>query len=242
MFFTPAEVARNYLTTGRAKASMSAGKQLLLGVMAGMFIALAGMASTFGNVYVNKAMGAAIFPAGLCMVLVAGSELFTGNCLLIIPLLQKEITPLSLLRNWLTVYCGNFAGALLVVMLCKWGGLGAGAIGEAAAATAAAKAALPFADAFFRGVGCNILVCIAVWMSFAARDVAGKVLAVFFPIMAFVICGFEHSVANMFYLPFGGATPGGCVHNLIPVTLGNIVGGCLVGAIYWAVYLQGKKE
>lgn len=242
MSFSPAEVARNYLTIGRAKAEMPAFRQLLLGIMAGMFIALAGMASIFGNVYVNKALGAAIFPAGLAMVLVAGSELFTGNCLLILPLLQKEIRLAAMLRNWLVVYAGNLIGALAVTGICVGSGLRAGPVAEAAAATAAAKAALPFAAAFFRGVGCNILVCIAVWMSFAAKDVAGKVLAVFFPIMAFVICGFEHSVANMFYLPFGGAPLMGCIRNLIPVTLGNIVGGGFVAAVYWRAYLKGKKE
>ena len=237
--YSPAEVAQNYIAIGKGKVALSPGKQLLLGILAGAFIALAGMACTFGNVYANKAVGAALFPAGLAMVLVAGSELFTGNCLLIIPLLQKEISLAAMLRNWLMVYLGNLIGAVFIACLCRFGGL-LNVVGEAAAATAMAKAAMPFGAALCRGIGCTILVCIAVWMSFAARDVAGKVLAVFFPVTAFVICGFDHSVANMFYLPFGGAPLLGCIHNLVPVTLGNVIGGCAVGAAYWAAYLRNK--
>ena len=188
----PAEVARGYLTLGKIKTEQTAVRLLLLGMLAGAFIALAGAAATFGNVYVGKVAGAAIFPAGLTMVVLAGSELFTGNCLLIIPLLEREIRLRALLR----------------------------------------------------GVLCNFLVCIAVWMSQVGESAAEKFIGLYGPIFVFVLCGFEHSIANMFYLPAGiflGANVGWggfLLSNLLPVTLGNIVGGCLVGIVYRAVYLK----
>ncbi len=231
---------------------MSLQKTLLLGILAGMFIALAGVGATFGNVYVNKVMGAAIFPAGLAMVIIAGSELFTGNCLLILPVLEKTITAGKMLRNLVIVYIGNLIGAVLVAAMTVYGGTFDG-ISEAVIATAVAKATLPFGMALLRGILCNILVCIAVWMAMAARDVAGKIVGLFFPVFLFVLCGFEHCVANMFYLPAGlfmaarcGAAAQGLsvgtmwLGNLLPVTLGNIIGGFAVGGTYWLGYMKKK--
>ncbi|MBQ0038544.1 MAG: formate/nitrite transporter family protein [Clostridiales bacterium] len=248
--FSPAEVAKNYINIGKGKANQTTGKMFLLAILAGMFIAMAGMAATFGNVYVNKVVGAAIFPAGLAMVLIAGSELFTGNCLLIIPLLEKEITAAQMLRNWLIVYLGNMVGGLLVTAMAVFGGTFDG-VYDAVIATAATKATLPFASALLRGILCNVLVCLGVWMSFAAKSVGGKIAGLFFPVFVFVVCGFEHSIANMFYIPAGlmeaarfnaaadGLTVYGMlVRNLLPVTLGNIIGGCGVGAFYWGIYLK----
>lgn len=247
--FTPAEVAKNYIGIGVGKANQKLDKMLLLSILAGAFIALAGAAATFGNIYVNKVVGAAIFPAGLAMVLIAGSELFTGNCLLIIPLLEHEIGCAKMLRNWLVVYLGNLMGGLLITAMAVWGGTFDG-VYEAVIATATAKAALPFVSALLRGILCNLLVCLGVWMAFAAKTVGGKIAGLFFPVFVFVLCGFEHSVANMFYIPAGlweamrfdvmspELTVGGMVKNLIPVTLGNIIGGAGLGAFYWKIYLK----
>ena len=207
----------------------------------------------------NNNNGAMFFPGGLAMVILAGSELFTGNCLLIIPCLSKEIKVREMVRNLVIVYLGNFLGGLLICALLVYGhtfSMFQNGMAEYAVATAAAKTSLTFGDAFLRGIMCNILVCIAVWMGFAAKDAAGKVIAIFLPIMIFVICGYEHSVANMYYIPAGlmamkeyGISADGLswlnffVRNELPVTLGNIVGGIFVGTMYWAIYLrQGKKE
>lgn len=248
---TPAEVAANYVGIGKAKANLSVGKLFLLAVMAGAFIALAGAAATLGNVYANKIMGAAIFPAGLAMVLIAGSELFTGNCLLVIPLLEKEITLWQMLRNLVTVYLGNLVGSLLVSACVVWGGT-FDAVGGAVLSTAVLKAMLPFGAGFLRGVLCNVLVCVAVWMAFASGATVGKIMGLYFPVFVFVICGYEHSIANMFYIPAGmmvaarlgldasELTATGVLNNMVSVTLGNIVGGVAVGVVYWTVYLRKK--
>lgn len=249
---SPMEIAQSYSETGGTKVSMPPGKTLLLAILAGMFIALAGVGATFGNVYINKVVGAAIFPAGLAMVIIAGSELFTGNCLLIMPVLGKTITVGKMLRHWLIVYVGNLIGAVLVAAMTVWSDT-FGSTYEAVINTAMAKASLPFGTALLRGILCNMLVCLAVWMAMAAKDVAGKIMGLFFPIFLFVLCGFEHCVANMFYLPAGlfavarydvaaeGLTLGTMwMGNLLPVTLGNIVGGCAVGTVYWTIYMRRK--
>ena len=248
---TPAQIAANYVAVGKGKANLPLAKMVLLSILAGMFIALAGVAATFGNIYVNKAMGAAIFPAGLAMVLIAGSELFTGNCLLVVPLLEKEITAAQMVRNLVVVYLGNLVGGVLVSACAVYGGT-LDAVAETVVATAAAKCNLTFAAGFLRRILCNVQVCLGVWMALAATDVAGKIVGLFFPVMCFVICGYEHCIANMFYIPAGlmaagrmgivaeGLSVFGFARNLLPVTLGNIVGGAGLGAMYWAVYLKKK--
>ena len=249
----PAEIAKSSIAIAEKKAKLSAFKMLVLGIFAGVFIALAATAATFGNVYVGKLAGACIFPAGLAMVVVAGSELFTGNCLMLAAVLKKKITWRGLLKNWALVFLGNFLGSLLIVLLVVYSGAFDN-ISETVIATANAKVNLTFLEALFRGILCNILVCIAVWMSFAADTVPGKILAVFFPVMLFVLCGFEHSIANMFYIPAGifealraGATVDSLnfgaflLNNLLPVTLGNIIGGAgLVATGYYYTYLHKK--
>ncbi len=247
----PNEVAESYISIGKAKTETGILKTFILAVFAGAFIALAGVGSTFGNVYLGKVAGAAIFPGGLAMVLIAGSELFTGNCLLIIPLLKREVSFLKVIRNLGVVYLGNLVGACLIAVLATYSGVfSADAVKAAVIAAAENKAALNFGQAFVRGVLCNILVCIAVWMSFAADSVGGKIAGLFFPIMIFVVAGFEHSVANMYYLPAGYLTAlfygvdttftvgNALLFNLLPVTLGNVVGGMGVGALYKVVYLS----
>lgn len=253
--YSPAEIAERLVAAGESKTRLSALNMLLLGIFAGAFIALAGVAATFANVYVGKLAGACVFPCGLAMVVVAGSELFTGNNLIIISVLEKRSTVGGMLKNWGLVYLGNLIGSLLVVLLTVYGGVFANQdVAAALVSTAAAKANIGLADALLKGILCNFLVCIAVWMSFGTKTAEGKILVVFFPIMAFVISGFEHSIANMFYLPGGiltaarygieaaGLSLGNAVlHNLLPVTIGNIIGGSvLVGCGYWAIYLRKK--
>ena len=259
---SPAEIAKNYLEIGEGKVKMSFLKTFLLAIMAGMFIAIAGAGASIAVVSVEtpsiaKLISGCIFPGGLAMVILAGSELFTGNCLLIIPCMAKTIKIREMIRNMLIVYLGNLVGGLLVCAMLVYGhtfSLFNNGMAEFAVSTAAAKTSLTFSDAFIRGIMCNILVCIGVWMGFAAKDVGGKVIAIFLPIMIFVICGYEHSVANMYYIPAGimsmneyGIGADGLnwltflVNNEIPVTLGNIVGGSFVGLMYWAIYLRKEK-
>ena len=209
--YTPKEVAENYLSTCRAKAALPLGRMFLLACLAGAFVALAGVASTaaaatVGDPSLAKLVSGCVFPAGLAMVIVAGSELFTGNNLMIMGVLSRVISARRMLRNWGVVYLGNFVGAALVAALCVLGHVFAAFDGRLAASVisiAQAKASLSFGDAFVRGILCNFLVCIAVWMASAAKSVPGKILAVFFPIMTFVVAGFEHSVADMYYLTAG---------------------------------------
>ncbi len=260
---TPAQVAEKYSAIAEKKVQMSFSKTLVLAVLAGAFIALAGIGCTIapataGNPSVGKFLGACIFPAGLAMVIVAGSELFTGNNLLVLPLLEGRITLPRVLRNWGIVYLGNLIGAVAVAALATYGGTFA-LFDKAAAASIVSigqsKVALSFLQAFLKGLLCNFLVCIAVWMAFAAESVTGKIAAVFFPIMMFVLCGYEHSIANMYFIPAAiftadlyGMEPGALswgsffLNNLLPVTLGNLVGGgvCVAGS-YWFVYGKRKK-
>ena len=269
---SPAEVAKNYLTIGKGKVNTPVPKMFVLAILAGMFIAMAGVGAstascTVENASLGKFLGAAVFPGGLAMVLIAGSELFTGNTLLIIPLMEKQVTIGGVLKNWIVVYLGNLVGSLLVSAICVWGGqlgLFSNALAVSAMSTAAAKCSLPFAQALIKGIGCNFLVCIAVWMSFAAKDIAGKFLALYLPILIFVVAGFEHSVANMYYISVGlfaktnptylqAAVDAGkdltsltwgnmFLANLLPVTIGNIIGGAvLVGLSYWFAYLHKSK-
>lgn len=272
-FFSPTEVAKNYIATGKAKVNMPVVKMIVLGILAGAFIAFGGVAATTVAVSVpyaslGKFLGACVFPGGLTMVLLAGSELFTGNCLLTIPLLEKEISFSGMLKNWAFVYIGNLIGGMLVgaaVVFSHQLSLFGNGIAVSVISTAASKCTMTFSDAFIKAILCNFLVCIAVWISFAAKDVAGKITGLFFPIMMFVLCGFEHSVANMYYISAGlfaksvpafsqaaadagvdmsvlnwGAFFG---KNLLPVTLGNIAGGAIcVGCVYWFIYLRKTKD
>lgn len=250
----PNQIAESYLSVGQAKVSQSPLKTFLLAILAGAFIAFAGVGSTFGNAYVNKVVGSMIFPGGLAMVILAGSELFTGNCLLIMPFLQGKIKFTDMLKNLGIVYLGNLVGAVLIAFITAYSGALDG-VKETAVSIASNKASLEFLPAVLKGVACNILVCLAVWMSMSAETAGGKILAVFFPITIFVVAGFEHSIANMYYLPAGlftalknGMDANGLtvvtaiLNNLLPVTLGNVVGGMALGAIYKVIYLPKKGE
>lgn len=257
---TPAEIAASFLTVGETKAALPLKKMFLLALLAGAYVALAGVgattaAATVENASLAKLISACVFPAGLAMVLFAGSELFTGNCLMVVARLERRITTAGLVRNWTVVYLGNALGGIAAAALAVYShtpSLFGGALARSMVSIAESKAALGFADAFLRGILCNFLVCLAVWMAAGAKEVGGKLAALYFPILLFVLCGYEHCVANLYYLPAGAfaaaeygiassLTWGGCLKNLLAVTLGNIVGGGALGAIYRGAYLKTDK-
>ncbi|RKX66990.1 formate/nitrite transporter family protein [candidate division TA06 bacterium] len=246
----------------------------ILAIFAGVYIAFGaelmtvtvqgiGASMGFG---MAKLLGGAVFSVGLMLVVIAGAELFTGNNLMVLSALDGRVGFGKVLGKWGLVYLGNFIGSLLLVAIMYGSGLwkmNNMGVGVTALKIATAKVNLPFWEAFFRGVGCNWLVCLAVWMSLASRNIVGKIFAIFFPIMAFVASGFEHSIANMYFIPMGIFLKGNSaianasslgaklntlnwgsfiVNNEIPVTLGNIVGGAFfVGTLYWFVFLRKKS-
>ena len=250
--YSPREIALHVEQVGVAKARLPTLDTLALAVLAGAFIAFGAMFFTLvttGNDIgfgLNRLIGGVAFSLGLILVVVGGAELFTGNNLIVMAWVDRKITAARLLRNWALVFAGNFVGAAGAALLVHLSGvlqLGEGAFGAMAAQIATGKATLPFVDAFFRGVLCNALVCLAVWLCFAAHTVSGKILAIIFPISAFVALGFEHSIANMYFLALGwligapSVDAAGFFTNLVPVTLGNIVGGSvLVALVYWLIY------
>jgi formate/nitrite transporter len=232
--------------------------------MAGGFIGLGALyftvvASDAGLSFAaSRLLGGLAFSLGLILVVVAGAELFTGNNLQVMAWAGRRITTVELLRNWIIIYLANFVGALGLVLLVLWSEhwrMNGDAVGITAVKIAAAKASLPFWEAFFKGILCNILVCLAVWLALAGRSVVDKIFAIVFPISAFVAAGFEHSIANMYFIPLGilvqehlsaSGLPAvnwtGLISNLIPVTLGNIAGGGgMVAAVYYLVYCRNAK-
>lgn len=255
----PAQIANTYVTVGTNKAKLPIAKMFVLAIFAGVFIAIAGASASIASATVSdpstsRLLNALIFPGGLVMVVLAGSELFTGNCLLLIPLLEKKIKLHELLKSWFVVYLGNLCGSLFVSSIFVYShtvGLFEGQLAQSLVNTAVTKTSLAFSDAFLRAILCNVLVCIAVWITIGASTAVGKVFGLYLPIVVFVLAGYEHCVANMFYIPAGifsageyGIAAEGLnwgsffLKNLLPVTLGNILGGFLVGGGYWFAYLH----
>ncbi|MCA8912137.1 MAG: formate transporter FocA [Planctomycetes bacterium] len=260
---------------GVKKASLDASSMFMLAVLAGAFIAMgavfattvtAGSGLPFG---ISRLLGGVVFSLGLILVIIAGAELFTGNNLIVMAWAGRKVSTVRLLRNWVIVYAGNFVGSVAtaaLLFLSGQYGLGGGAVGVKALAIANAKCGLDFVPALFLGVMCNALVCLAVWLSFSARSATDKVMVIVPPIAAFVAAGFEHCVANMYFIPSGifikqfapdefwidagvtrdaypDLTWGGFASNLLPVTIGNILGGAvLVGVVYWFIYLRPRKK
>jgi len=236
--YPPPEIAARVCKVGLAKVTTPVPTMIALAVLAGAFISLGALFYT-------------TFSLGLVLVVVGGAELFTGNNLIAMAWAVGCVQTRQVVRNWVWVYLGNLLGAGGTAVLVLHAGvqtLADGAVGETMVQIARSKIALDPVSAFARGILCNVLVCLAVWLCMGARSVADKILAIVFPITAFVACGFEHSVANMFFLPLGialaagGSAPlsvMGAVSNLVLVTLGNIIGGTvLVALVYWFVYLR----
>jgi formate/nitrite transporter len=275
-FLTPAEITQAMIQAGVKKASLTPWIQFLLGVLAGAYIAFASEGSnmaafnllakpdTYG---LGRCLAGAIFPGGLMLVVLAGGELFTGNTMMFMSVTERRITWGGLLTNWFWVYFGNLVGSVLLAHMMATSGLfnaGANVLGGVTIKIASGKVSLSFIQAFYLGILCNWLVCLAVWMAAGAMNVVGKIFAIFFPIWLFITSGFEHSVANMYYIPAGifaktnpaWAAASGlssqalealtwsafAVNNLLPVTLGNIVGGgVFVGMAYWASYANAAS-
>jgi formate/nitrite transporter len=269
----PQEMAEKAEAGGVRKAALTILPLFALAVLAGAFIGLGAMFAT--NTYaaaatlpygVARLLFGLTFCLGLVLVVVAGAELFTGNNLIVMAWANRKISTWALLRNWLVVYAGNFVGSLGtagLVFLAKQYTAGSGSVGEAALKIALGKVNLGFIQALALGVLCNALVCLAVWLTYSARSVTDKILAIIFPITAFVAAGFEHSIANMYFVPYAlfikaldpafasahkidlsNLTWGSFfLKNLLPVTLGNILGGSvLVAAMYWFIYLRNKNS
>ena len=258
-FKSPVDTAKAISNTAGAKNSANIVNVILLSFLAGAYIAFggllaeiasAGMLAAGAPVGLEKFVFGAVFPVGLIIVVIAGSELFTGNVMFMtIGVLDGSASVGGLAKNWVLSWIFNFVGALFVAfVLAYMGGLfpADSAFATKATAVAAAKVKMPFAQAFIKAIGCNWLVCLAVWLANASDDIIGKIVGIWFPIMAFVTIGFEHSVANMFFIPLGlflgaeGVTWSTMIiNNLVPVTLGNIVGGAVfVACIYWITYLK----
>jgi len=233
---------------------------IILGILGGAFIALGSIfylvatqdGAGFVGVGLTKLVGGIVFSTGLILIVIAGGELFTGSTLMSVPLMDRRISLMTMLRQWGIVYSTNFLGAILVAGIVYYSGIaqaGNHVLADHAIKIASTKAHLPFWEAFFRAIMCNWFVCLAVWLALSAQDLPGKVLGIVFPIAAFVAAGFEHVVANMFLIPYGIFLNGGAdvnwagfIHNAIPVTLGNIVGGAIfVGMAYWLAFAQKKN-
>lgn len=267
----PAEIVDIAIETGKAKAGSSFPRLLVLGFLAGAFITLAAAGSntaafnlladprTFG---MGKALAGSVFTAGLIMVVLTGTELFTGNVLILAAVADRQVSLKDMLRNWLIVYLANFLGALTIALIIYFSGQLSGGdsmLGAFTVKLAAGKLNLGFFKAFLLGILCNWLVCLAVWISFSISSPAGKIAGLFFPVWLFVISGFEHSVANMYFIPAGILAKGNEIFaarsglsrqaldalnwggfltdNLIPVTLGNIVGGgVFVALAFWIAF------
>lgn len=279
-YLTPPEITEVTIQTGIKKSKTTIVNMLILGILAGAFIAFAAEGSNMAafNLFakaetygLGKVLAGAVFGTGLMLVLIAGGELFTGNTMILVGVLDKKVSIKAMLKNWFFVYVGNFIGSIFIAYMINESGLfssGDSMLGAVTIKIAAYKVGLTFTQGLFLGIMCNWLVCLAVWMAYGAKDMTGKILAIFFPIWLFITSGFEHCVANMYYIPAGilaknnesltdaaavlGVTPEKLNHlnwetfftgNLIPVTLGNIIGGgVFVGAAYWYVYIRNSKS
>lgn len=277
-FYTPSEVIKSNIKSAVEKANLPLAKMILLGLMAGAFIAFGGAASSVeahgvADVGLARSIAGAIFPVGLMLVVFTGSELFTGNSLMIMAVIDKKITLLKMIRNLVVVYFANFIGALIIDVLVFLSGqfdFSGGGLGAYTIKVALAKTSIAPVTAVISGILCNILVCLAIVLAGTAKDSIGRIFGIFFPIAAFVVCGFEHCVANMFYIPAGmlaatntayvqkahelyGITAQQCsslthfagTESLLFVTIGNIIGGVLfVGVVLYMAHikLSGKKS
>ncbi|MFA5524777.1 MAG: formate/nitrite transporter family protein [Tissierellales bacterium] len=255
-YLAPSEVAKAIIYSAETKGDLSITRMLILGIMAGILIGFGSFANivitqTLGNIDLglSKFIGASVFPVGLILVILSGSELFTGNNLMTIALVDGKITFTKMIRNWFFVYLGNFIGSLLLAYIVYNSGLVNDNVLSNAQKIGLTKISLTFQVAFVRGFLCNMLVVLAVWSATAAMDIGSKILSLWFPIMIFVLSGFEHSIANMFFLPlaiFSGLPTTWnniWIKNLIPVTLGNIAsGGILVPLVYYITYILPAKK
>lgn len=276
-YSTPSEITHITIQTGIKKVGTKYSNQFILGILAGAYIAFAAEGSNMAafNLFANpetyglgKVLAGAVFGTGLMLVILAGGELFTGNTMILAGVLDGKVKLRDMFKNWFFVFIGNFVGAVLIAYMMVHSGLfnsGANTLGGVTIKIASYKVGLPFISAFYLGIMCNMLVCLAVWMAYGAKDMIGKIFAIFFPIWLFITSGFEHSIANMFYIPAGILAKTNSnwraashinpailanlnwhtfiINNLVPVTLGNIVGGAVfVAGIYWFVFIKNDSD
>jgi formate/nitrite transporter len=262
---TPVDIAKAMENVGVVKCGLTFTKMFILAIFAGVYIGFGAIIATVATTGtaavlgfgVSKFIGGSVFSVGLMLVVLCGAELFTGNNLISVALCSKKVTIMHVLRSWVVVYIGNLVGSLLLAFLFwatqLWGAPGSlNALGDNVVAIANAKASLDWSAVLTRGILCNILVCLAVWMSISSKEAIGKIFAIYFPIMAFVASGFEHSIANMYFIPVGllvdgGATATltllGAMNNILFATIGNMIGGVIfVGILYWVVYLKPARN
>ncbi len=255
--YKPEQIAKLVEEVAIKKANLPIISLTTLGILAGAFIAFGAMFYTMVitdsqlGLGPTKLLGGVAFSLGLVLVIIAGAELFTGNNLIVIAWADNKISSAQLLKNWLITYFANFIGAVSIAVLAYWSGIFNtldGKLSDTVIDIANNKIALSFVQAFVRGLLCNVLVCLAVWLCFAAHSVSGKILAIIFPVSAFVALGFEHSIANMYFIPLAmfqaevDISILQFLENLLPVTLGNIIGGSLfVALFYWVCYLRDIK-
>ena len=269
---SPTQITDNYINASISKAALPVWKLFILGIAAGILIGFGAAASStaahvLSNAGLVRLVTGAVFPIGLVMVVLLGTELFTGNCLMVSAVYAKQITLPLLLRNWLVVYIGNFVGAIaLAVCMASFGqlGIGDGALAVYTAKVAASKVSLNWSSALALGIFCNILVCIAIYLGSTAHDTAGRIMGLFLPIFGFVVAGFEHSIANMYYISAGifanmNSAYAGLIaeagintavlnfgsffiNNIIPVTIGNIIGGIAVATFMYAAHATKKAK
>lgn len=260
---TPPEMMAAYVETGAKKVAAPASKLILLGILAGFVVGFGSVATNtamyaIGNDSIERLICGAVFPFALAIIMLTGAELFTGNTMIIVSVLEKKASIAGMLRNWFFVYTANLAGSVLLAAMCVSSGQlnrSGGALAVYTIRIAAAKCALSFPSALIFGILCNVLVCLGVLCSISAKDTAGRILGAYLPVLFFAVCGFEHCVANMYYIPAGllalrnpaylqQAIEAGCditgltwgnffAANLLPVTLGNIIGGMAVAVILW---------
>ena len=268
--FSPAEITARYADAGEAKAKRATSQLIVLGILAGALIALGSAATNtaaygYQEPWIARTVCGLLFPFGLGMVVIMGAELFTGNCLISISLLEKRCTLGQMLRSWVIVYLANFAGALLVAASCAWFGqmnYSSGGLAVYTIKLAVTKCTIPFQNGLVLGILCNLLVSMGVLMAMSAKDTTGRILGAFLPVSYFVLCGFEHCVANMYYISAGmmaAAVPSYAqlaveagvdlsaltlsnflIGNLVPVTIGNIIGGAGLGWLMWFCHLKKK--
>ena len=251
--YKPAAIAALIDAAGVAKARLPLTQMLILSILAGVFIGFGAAAYTAVMTGADpghgpaRLVGGVVFSLGLILVIVGGAELFTGNALMIMAAVDRRISLRRLLRAWAIVFTGHLVGAVGLALAVNLSGLLQGPMGATGMMIAEAKVALPMSEALVRGILCNALVCLAVWLSFAARTVAGKILAIIWPISAFVLLGLEHSIANMYFLPQGWAAgadfaPGKALTGLAVVTLGNIIGGAGGVALAYRLAYPGPRS
>lgn len=272
----PVEIIQGHIESGTTKGNLPLGKMILLGIMAGVFISLGAATSNtavhdIANVGIARVVAGVIFPVGLIMIVLCGGELFTGNSLMVMSALDKKLSWRKLIKNYFVVYLSNMAGALIIDVLVYFSGnlnYTDGTLGAYTIKVALTKMSVDPVAGVCSGILCNILVCMAIMVAGASRDMIGKLFGIFFPIFAFVVGGFEHCVANMYYMPTGilatmnekyvqkaqelygitaeqiaGMTPLAMFNNLIPVTIGNLIGGALaVGVVYYVIHTREWKR